>query len=233
MKSSIASLSVVLPAYNEETAIEGVVRTVVEYLNPRFDFFEIIVVDDGSEDETAIIVRSLRGELPSVRLVSHEQNRGYGEALRSGFNAARLDWVLLMDADGQFSIAALDDLMPYAASNSMVIGYRANRADPWLRAVFTWGYNKLVNRLFGLGIRDVGCAFKLFRRELWEQAQPRVARDHKVFSVEWLWRVKQAGISVKEVPVRHYPRSGGRQTGARPDVVWAMLREMVRLRLYG
>ncbi|MBI4022091.1 MAG: glycosyltransferase family 2 protein [Candidatus Andersenbacteria bacterium] len=224
-------MSVVLPAYNEAAVIADSVSAAVRYLIGRVPKFEVIVVDDGSTDGTGAAVQGLIPTWPAVRLVHHERNRGYGEALRSGFTAARHEWVFLMDADGQFDIAELGRFFPLTERCDFIAGWRANRADSWQRAVFTWGYNLLVRALFGLPVRDVGCAFKLFRRSVWQQVGGRVqARDHKVFSVEWLWCVQRSGAAVCELPVRHLPRRGGQATGARLDVVWAMLREMARLR---
>lgn len=222
-------LSVVLPAFNEEAVIAETVESVLQYMR-RFAVWEVIVVNDGSRDRTGKIVREIAGRDQHVRLVEHEENRGYGEALRSGFNAATHDWILLMDSDGQLAIEELDAFVPKTNEYEAVLGWRANRADPWQRAVFTWGYSSLVRLLFGLGVRDVGCAFKLFKRDWWEKVQPITSTDHKVFTVEWLWKMQRSGISWCELPVKHLPRTSGQATGARLDVVVAMFREMVRLR---
>lgn len=230
----VKSLSVVLPAYNEAAVVAETVGEAVQWLTGRVGDFEVIVVDDGSTDGTAAVVRDAMRLQPAVRLVCHERNRGYGEALRSGFEAARCEWIFLTDADGQFDVGELADFFPLTAQCDFVTGYRANRADPRRRAALTWGYNFLVRALFGLRVRDVGCAFKLFRRDSWQRVGPAVrARDHKIFSVEWVWRVQRSGTRLCERPVRHRTRRAGRATGARPDVVWAMLRELVRLRWRG
>jgi len=113
MTHSVSSLSVVLPAYNEESLIALTIQTCFDYLKGRFKKSEVIVVDDGSKDRTAEIVRDLQETYPDLRLERHETNRGYGEALRTGFNAAKMDWILLMDSDGQFDIAEMEKFLPH------------------------------------------------------------------------------------------------------------------------
>lgn len=232
MSYHIKSLSVVLPAYNEEAIIEETIDKVFEYLNNRFTQFEVVVVEDGSIDKTLSIIELLLKKYSQLKLIKHEKNMGYGEALRSGFNASRMEWVLLMDSDGQFDIRVLDSFLPFAENNDVVAGYRDNRADSWWRLVLTWGYMLLINFLFKLKLRDIGCAFKLFRRSVWERVCPIKSSDHKIFSVEWMWKTRKLGVKIRELPVKHYPRVGGKPTGARLDVVWAMVRELFRLKFY-
>lgn len=230
----MSELSVVLPAYNEEEAVGDVVRKTYIYLKNKFKRFEILVVNDGSTDRTRDVVMVVKEDgCPHVRLVEHVKNRGYGEALRSGFKAARYDWIFLMDADGQFDIGEIDKFLSKANQFEVVIGYRQKRADGWWRAIMTWGYMQIVRLIFDLRVRDAGCAFKLFKRDSWQQAQPITARDHKIFSIEWLWKLQRMGYEIEQLPVVHYPRVGGVATGARWDVVLAMLGEMVRLRVRG
>lgn len=229
-RSERISLSVVLPAYNEEAVIERVVGRVVSYLRAKDIPCEVLVVDDGSTDRTGERVQALRQRYPEVRLLTHARNRGYGEALRSGFGEARNAWVLLMDADGQFDIGSCDAFLVRVEEADMIIGFRANRADPFFRAAFTFLYTKVVSVLFGLPFRDPGCAFKLFRRSAWHAAQPVRSTDHKVFTVEWLLNARRAGLTIVECPVSHHPRTSGRSTGARPDVIWKTLAALLDLR---
>ncbi len=231
MDHSLSSLSMVLPAYNEEAVIAETISRVLAYGRKRGIPFEIIVINDGSRDCTPAIVRDLQSAHAEIRLVSHRQNKGYGEALRSGFDAASMDWIFLMDSDGQFDIAQLDEFMPWAEGHDMVIGYREHRADALHRVVFGWGFTLLMNLLFDMRYADIDCAFKLFRRSAWKAVQPIASTDHKIFTVEWLWKAKRSGLNIKELPIRHYQRIKGTQTGARLDVIWQMLGSLLRLRL--
>jgi glycosyltransferase involved in cell wall biosynthesis len=231
MKARVNSMSVVLPAFNEEAVIAQTVIAVYDYVSKIADDFEVIVVNDGSTDMTAVQVRGLQKDLPKLVLLEHAVNRGYGEALRTGFNAALGEWILQMDSDGQFRIESLDAFLPEMANYEMVAGYREKRADARYRALLTWGYMSLLNLLFDLPIRDVGCAFKLFKRRTWQLVEPIIeSRDHKIFLVEWISRAKEAGISIKEMPVRHYIRAGGKPTGAKAEVVGAMLKQLFNLK---
>lgn len=225
----ISGLSVVLPVYNEETAIVETVSKVHGYLGVVADTFEIILVNDGSSDGTAVKFKELQQKLSNLRVLEHKQNRGYGEALRSGFDAARQEWVFQMDSDGQFDIREISQFIEQIDQYDVIVGYRRKRADDWPRAMLTWGYMILIRTLFGLKVRDVGCAFKLFKRDTWEKAKPIMATDHKIFLVEWIGKLQKAKIGIKELPVTHFRRSGGRSTGARPDVVWAMMKELAGL----
>src|SRR6185503_3446550 len=135
--------------------------------------FEIIVVDDGSHDATAARVREAMRELPPVRLLRHETNRGYGAALRTGFDAARFERVAFTDADCQFHLADLAPLLRLTEDHPIAVGYRVDRQDPWPRRFFSWGYNTLTRALLGTRVRDCDCALKVFRRESLLRLLPR------------------------------------------------------------
>jgi glycosyltransferase involved in cell wall biosynthesis len=226
------SVSAVLPAYDEEALIEHTVRRVAAVLRRLVDSFEIIVTNDGSRDATGQILSRLRATEPGLhlRVVTHAVNQGYGASLASGFDAATGDLILMLDADGQFDVAELVRLL--AAMNNktdLVIGYREKRADPAMRLLNAWGWKQLINGLFGYTARDVDCAFKLFRTEVWSSM--RVESRGATFSAEFLIKARRLGFRVAEVPVSHFPRSAGTPTGAHPRVIARAFIELVRLRL--
>ncbi|MBI4504208.1 MAG: glycosyltransferase family 2 protein [Chloroflexi bacterium] len=221
-------LSVVLPAYNEEANVAATASEAAAVLTRLGLDYEIVVVDDGSHDATAAVVRRLAAENPRVRLVQHATNRGYGAALASGFAAARGDLVFLTDADKQFDIAEIERLLPHLAHADIVAGYRAPRRDPPLRVLFGRAWNALVNAVFGYTARDVDCAFKLFRRRVLDDV--KVASRGAMFSAELLIRARQAGYRTHEVAVSHLPRRAGRPTGAKPAVILRAFRELLRFR---
>ncbi len=223
------SISAVIPAYNEERAIGSTVEAVVEALGGLVDDHEVIVVDDGSRDATASIVGALRERLPSVRLVSHETNRGYGAALATGFATATRELLFLTDGDKQFDVRELAAFLPKLGEADLVIGYRRPRADPWVRRFYGWGWNVLVNLLFGHTARDVDCAFKLFPRRV--LAELRVHSTGHTFSPELIIKARRAGYRVAEMRVSHYPRLAGQPKGARPDAILRALYELAKLRL--
>ncbi len=207
------AVSVVLPAYNEEENIERTVAQCAAYLPTRFGDYEIIVVDDGSTDATARLVEAMVPSTPGLRLVSHPVNRGYGSALRTGFDAAAKDWIFLMDSDGQFDITDMDRLVGHTADYDVVIGYRERRADTFVRTLNAWMYRQFIRLAFGLKVRDIDCAFKLFTREAYERVRP-IRSEGALFSAELLIKLTRAGYELKEVGVRHFPRRWGQQTGA-------------------
>ena len=232
MNHPLSSLSVILPAYNEEAIIAETISGVLAYGRSRQIPFEVIVVDDGSQDRTSAIVKDLQSVHSEICLVSHDRNKGYGAALRSGFDTASKDWIFLMDADGQFDITQLDEFVPNIAGHDMMVGYRKRRADALHRVLFGWGFTLLMNLLFQMRYKDIDCAFKLFRRSAWKAVQPIVSTDHKIFTVEWLWRAQRTSLNIKELPVRHYQRMKGSQTGARLHVIWQMLATLLKFRLH-
>jgi glycosyltransferase involved in cell wall biosynthesis len=228
MKKPI-SLSIFFPAYNEEENIkETVLRTISVVENsPYVGEYEILVVNDGSADKTLQIAQGLAQEYPAVRVINHEQNKGYGAALKSGMAAATKDYVFFTDADLQFDIVELQNLLVHLDQYPVVIGYRAPRRDSFMRLVNAWGWNKLNRLLFGLRIRDIDCAFKLFRRD--ELQKIRLKSKGAMISAETLIRLTRRNIPLKEVPVSHLPRYAGSPTGAKPSVILRAFREMIEL----
>jgi glycosyltransferase involved in cell wall biosynthesis len=218
------SISVVFPAFNEEANIEKAVVAARSALSSRFADIEIIVVDDGSTDRTRDVLDRLAAEYDDVVAVHHAQNRGYGAALRSGLYTARKDLVFFSDSDLQFDLEEIRHLIDWIHDYEIVAGYRVNRADPWNRRFNAWGWNMLVRLVLGLNVRDIDCAFKLFRREVFERVH--VSAVGAMINTEILVLAKRMRMRIKEVPVSHYPRVAGSQTGANPKVIIKAFREL-------
>ncbi len=223
------SLSVVLPAHNEEGNIRKTVESCVSYLEKNLGAYEIIVVNDGSLDRTREIVEEMSSANPNVVLVNHEINRGYGSALRSGFDKARHEYIFFMDSDGQFDINDLDRMITHAGPNSAVIGYREDRADSFIRSLNAWLYSMYIYLVFGLRVKDMDCAFKVFPGSAYGAVKP-IKSEGALFSAEFLIKLRRNGYTFKEVPVRHFPRLYGSQTGANIKVIVKMFRESWKLR---
>jgi glycosyltransferase involved in cell wall biosynthesis len=186
-------------------------------------------VNDGSKDRTREIMEDISSANPRVVLVNHETNKGYGSALRSGFDKASKGYIFFMDSDGQFDINDLGRLVPHAGPDKAVIGYREYRADSFIRSLNAWLYGLYIYLVFGLGVKDMDCAFKVFPRSAYESVKP-IKSEGALFSAEFLIKLKRKGFKFKEVPVRHFPRVFGSQTGANISVIMKMFKESWKLR---
>lgn len=220
-------LSIVLPAYDEEGNIVEAVQRAGRVASRLCDDYEIIVVDDGSRDSTARLVRSISAQDSRVRLVAHETNRGYGEALRTGFRASRMDLVFFTDADNQFDMYELSKFLPWIDKVDVVAGYRVNRQDPLLRRLFAHTWNVIVRSLFYVPVRDIDCAFKLFRRHLFDSLD--LESVGAMVNTELMVKIGRSGAGVVEIGVRHYPRTAGRARGAHPRVIGRALAELFHM----
>lgn len=221
------SISAVLPAYNEaEVIAETVRRTAAALTELGVADFEILVIDDGSNDETAARASSVNVAGSRVRVVSHSRNRGYGAALRTGFEAATRDAVFLMDSDGQFDPTEISRLLAMYGRDHVVCGYRIRRKDTWVRRFYHKAFFGIVRLGFGPTARDVNCAFKLFPRAVGRGLHA----DGALVSTELLLRARRSGYRLIDVGVHHYPRTTGRATGADVSVVLRAFHELWQLR---
>jgi glycosyltransferase involved in cell wall biosynthesis len=221
------SLSLVLPAYNEEANIEFVVRDALLTLPAFTDDFEVIVVNDGSHDLTHDIIARLSLNDDRVKAVHHARNRGYGAALTSGFRASRGDFVMFMDADRQFDIRDLRFLAPFAAEFDIVAGFRKERSDPLHRRLFAEGFNVVVRVLFSVHLRDIDCAFKLFRGDLIRGMT--LTSPGALINTEIQAKARCQCARLQQIGVNHYPRVAGQPTGGSPRVILRAMRETLAL----
>jgi len=227
----LGELSYFFPAHNEAANLRGLVEEALATLPDLAEAFEVVIVDDGSKDETPRIADDLAAAHPQVRAVHHPTNLGYGAALRSGFAAARYAHLAFTDGDRQFKVADLGRLIERMRPGDVdvVAGYRIRRADPLARTAYARLY-RLANRIFfGLTVRDVDCACKLFTRASLEGVN--VESGGAFFSAELLIKLRARGRRIAEVGVPHYPRTAGSPTGARPQVVLRAVRDFWALRL--
>jgi glycosyltransferase involved in cell wall biosynthesis len=222
------NLSIVFPAHNEEDNINAAIDKARAVAMRLCTDYEIVVVNDGSTDRTAALVMAASEADPRVRLVTHEVNKGYGEALRTGFEAARLDLVFFTDADNQFDLDEIEQFLHYIEAVDVVCGYRIERQDPLIRRFFAKGWNVLVRALFYVPVRDIDCAFKLFRRTVFDRID--LESIGAMVNTELMVKVARSGASVVEVGVTHLPRTAGRPSGANPKVIGRAFVELWRMR---
>ena len=221
-------LSVFFPFYNEAENVRRVVAEAMDFLPTVSDDFEVILVNDGSGDETGAIADELAAGDERILAVHHPANRGYGGALQSGFRAATKELVFYTDGDGQFDITDMTRLLPPIEQYDIVNGYRAKRQDSAMRRLNAFMWGKLVQKMLGFRCRDVDSAFKLYRREIFEHIDMK--STGALIDAEILARACRAGYTMTEVPVRHRPRIAGQQTGANIKVIARAFKELLKLR---
>ncbi len=228
MKTDL-TVSIILPAYNEAENIEKTVSKSVDYVERTFKDYEVVVVNDGSFDGTREIVDKLVSSNSKIRQVNHSTNLGYGAALRSGFETASLQYVFFMDSDGQFEINDLDGFIPFLENFDIAIGFRENRADSFIRKLNALLYHLYIRIIFGLKVSDIDCAFKMFPKSAYGAVKP-IKSGGALFSAEFLIRLYKKGFKIKEIPVRHFPREFGSQSGANLRVILRMFKESWKMR---
>ena len=232
MPVRLSSLSFFFPAYNEKENIRATVERALEVLPRLAEDVEIIVVDDGSRDGTGEIAEELAERHAGVRVISHPRNRGIAAAMRTGFASCTKQFIFYTDGDLQFDLADLARLIPLIGDADAVIGFRTRRQDPPRRLVIAWVYNTLIRLLFRVEFRDVDCAFKLFRREVFDRAPiSAVGSNGAVFFPELLLSLAAAGARIRQVGVPHYPRRAGQPKGALPHVILGAVGDLLALRI--
>lgn len=221
-------LSVVMPAYNEEANIEAMLEETRDFLENAGIPYEIIVVNDGSYDRTAELLARWKRAHPELTVLTHAVNAGYGTALNKGLQAARGDLIFFTDSDRQFDISELASFMSPITNYDFVVGYRRIRRDPRGRVMLAGLFRMLSRLLFGVKVRDVNCAFKLFRAtvvQTMELTSPGALINLEIFAL-----AQQRGYRFLELPVTHRPRIAGVQTGGSISVVLKAFADLFRLR---
>lgn len=226
--NKIISMSVFFPCHNEEANVARVVGQALTVLKEISSDYEVIIVDDGSSDRTGEIADQLVQDHAEVRVVHHQFNRGYGGALQSGFRAATKEWVFYTDGDGQFDLKELPGLLELIPEYDIITCFRINRQDSALRKLNGWAWSKLVGLLFSLKIKDIDCAFKLYRREIFDKIE--MHSEGALIDTEILARAQRAGYRMVQRGVRHYPRTAGQQSGASIKVILRAFKELFKLR---
>src|SRR6266478_1340198 len=202
-------ISVFFPAYNDAGTIASLVVLADRTLRKLTDDYEVIVVNDGSADHTPLVLSELQSVYPKLRVIHHPVNRGYGSALRTGFDAASKDWIFYTDGDAQYDVRELEKLVPLMTADvDIVNGYKISRSDPFHRIIVGRIYCWLVRLAFGIKIRDVDCDFRLVRRAGYNRV--RLCSTSGTICVEMIKSFQDAGLRFAEAPVNHYHRAYGK-----------------------
>ncbi len=201
-------ISVFFPLYNDEATVEKLVDDTLSLLEPITNDYELILVNDGSIDNTRTICNRLANENAKIKVIHHERNKGYGAALKAGFANATKELVFYTDGDGQYNVKELVELLPYIHEVDVVTGYKIKRSDPIYRKVLGKIYHWIAKFLFNLKVRDIDCDFRLLRRSIFNNIT--LESDSGVICLEMMKKIQNAGYKIREVPVHHYPRISGR-----------------------
>lgn len=225
----LSSLSVFFPCYNEEENLPVILNQALLVLPKVANKYEIIVVNDGSSDDTKKVARKFASQFPNIKVFSHNINKGYGAAIRTGIDRSTNNWIFFTDGDGQFDLNELENFVMNKGNFNVVLGYRKSRAEGMKRALFARLYKLYIDFLFRVHVKDIDCAFKLFKSE--ELKQLSLFSSGAFISSEILYKLKKRHVKFKQIPVNHYPRKFGSSTGANIRVIIVGLCEPLKLYL--
>jgi glycosyltransferase involved in cell wall biosynthesis len=224
------TVSLVIPMFNEESNIRHAIDCAIDALEAHARDYEIIIVNDASTDRSPEIVKSAAATNPKIRLLSHEQNRKLGGSVRTGFDAARFDLVLYMDADLPFDPDVLGRAIRAMSVTQadVIAGYRFDRTtEGFKRTIYSYVYNALIGFLFGWPHRDINFSFKLMRREVVEALELR--SEGSLIDAEMIVKAKNLGFVIQQLGLDYFPRTRGQSTLSSPAVIFKIFRELFRL----
>lgn len=229
MNLSKPTISFFCPAYNDEENLPLLIPKALKVLKEVARLFEIVIVEDGSPDNTDKVADLLQKKYPKlIRVIHHKKNKGYGAALKKGFlEANAYDYVFFTDGDNQFDVSELRKMVPFLKTYSVVIGYRKKRALTVNRLIQTHFYNWLVRTLFHLQVKDINCSMKIIKRDVLTSIN--LFSTSPFIEAELLIKLKRKGVKIKEVGVSHYPRLFGKASGGKPSVIIDTLKDLFTL----
>jgi len=229
MNQKLSSLSVALPCFNEEALIAETLDKAHSILTNFTDKLEVIVVNDGSTDESLNILLEAKTKYPNLTIVN-AKHAGYGSALRQGFSEAKMEWIFITDSDQQFDLNEFSKLSEHSDNSDFIIGYRAQQEDGKLRGLMrkSWRFYSLIMAGLSPDIRDPNCAFKLINQKALLKCLPLIS-DGALISTELLSNASKNNIQIVQIPVSHFPRKSGIATGGKPSVVIKAVYETLKL----
>lgn len=214
----VNSLSIFFPAFNDSESLPILIDKAFKAASKITNNFEVIVVDDGSTDDTYSVLKNMQTSYLNLRIIHHNKNIGYGGALISGFRNSKKDWVFYTDGDSQYDVQELPRLTNAVNENIDVVnGYKIRRSDNLIRKFIGSVYNFLLHKLYDLPISDVDCDFRLIRRSIMKNIQ--LSSTSGIICLELVLKLNKAGARFKEVGVHHYKRQFGRSKFFKPQSI--------------
>lgn len=233
MKSKLLNeLSVFFPCYNEEKNIQNTIDKTIPILQEITNKWEIILINDGSKDNTIKILENIKNEYPkNIKIVAHNPNRGYGAAFKSGVYNAQYEWIAFTDADGQFNFSEVTKFIrkQQETKSDIVIGYYLSRQVSQAAIITSKMWELIVYVLFGLKVRDIDCGFKLINKKVIDTIPKLEAERGAFISSEFLIKSKKSGFKIAEIGVHHYPRVEGKATGRNINVILKSFSDLIKL----
>lgn len=224
----IKSLSVFFPAYNEEANIGPTTEKAIAVLEKLEIDYEILLINDGSRDNTGAVIDELAKRFKSVKAI-HQKNGGYGQVLRTGFYESNKEWVVYTDSDGQFDFSEINKFIDKTDDFQAIWGYRMSRNDPFYRILFAKGWALALFVFLGLRLKDIDCGFKMIKKSVIENIPKLESTRGAMINAELAFKIKRSGVAIAEVGVRHYARQSGAPTGASIRVVLKSFSDLFRL----
>lgn len=231
MPKKLPELSIFFPFWNEEKNIEAVINKAIPVAQEIAGKWEIIMIDDGSSDQTSQIAQKLVKKHKNLRFISHFPNRGYGAALKEGFSNSKYNNIVFNDGDNQFNFSEITGFIDAIDNGAdIVIGFRKKRNDPNLfKRLLLMNLLKIWDLvLFHFYFRDIDCGFKMFTREALQKISP-LRSEGAMITTEILAKAKKKKLIIKEVGVNHYSRIYGKQSGANFPVILRAVLESLQL----
>ncbi len=231
MSEQIKELSVFLPCYNEALNLPKTIKNVVDNAQKVAEKWELIIVNDGSKDNTRQVTEKFAVKDKHIRVINHPVNRGYGASFKSGVYGAKYDWIAFIDADGQFDFFEIGNFIEKQKETKadLVVGYYRHRQVSTIRKLNTFAWQVLVRMLFGLKVKDIDCGFKLISKKVIDSIEKLESERGAFISSEFLIKAVKKKFKIVEIPVHHYPRRQGSGTGADLNVIVKSFIDLFRL----
>ena len=224
----LSSISFFCPAYHDEGNLPRLIPKVIDFLQKITDTFEVIIIEDGSPDNTGRVAEELAQRYPHVRVIHHRNNMGYGATLRDGFRAAHYNYVMYTDGDNQYDISELRPYLHLLDSFDVLSGYAPNKVISFRRKMQSGVYNWLIAALFFIWIKDIDCAMKIYKRRVLDSME--IKSTSAFIDAEMLIKTKKSHFTIAQFPVTQYQRASGPASGSRWSVVWGTIKDMIRFR---
>lgn len=227
----LSSVSFFCPAYNDASNLPDLIPNVFNFLSEHSEKFEIVIIDDGAKDGTGKVADQMAQKFPNVKVIHHENNRGYSATLKEGFENGKYDYVMYTDGDSQYDVKEFEPYLYLLKTNDVLAGYATKKAVSTFRKFQSWVHNTLINILFFVHFKDINCSMKIFKKPVLDKIKINCNPFGAFIDAELILKAKKLGIGIAQFPVTHYERKSGVASGSKSKVILNTIKDMVKLRL--